>query len=138
MNGAIDKVYNKLKKIYASDINKAIELLDSIIQFSKDEDINLFPQVAEVNKVYEEVKRLLERDPQLKAIQLLRSVAKISRSSTTFKEHEQGAHLIVDEVIAQWEYIDTYLADLGGKLNPNLKYWYDVKKELTNLKIITI
>lgn len=36
----------------------------------------------------------------------------------------------VDEIIFQWEYIDTYLADGNGKLNPNLKYWYEVKKEI--------
>ena len=37
------------------------------------------------------------------------------------------------EVIDQWEYIDVYLSDMGGRLNPNLKYWYDVKQELLKL-----
>lgn len=37
---------------------------------------------------------------------------------------------VVDEIITQWEYIDTYLADGQGGLNPNLKYWQEVKKEL--------
>lgn len=38
--------------------------------------------------------------------------------------------ITVDEIIKQWEYIDTYLADGQGELNPNLRYWYDVKKEI--------
>ena len=44
------------------------------------------------------------------------------------------AEICVEEVIGQWEYIDTYLADLGGQFNPNLKYWYEVKKELEAMK----
>ena len=40
--------------------------------------------------------------------------------------------IAVEEIIDQWEYIDTYLADGNGELNPNLKYWYQVKKELEN------
>jgi hypothetical protein len=43
------------------------------------------------------------------------------------------AIVAVDEIIEQWEYIDTYIADLGGKLNPNLKYWQEVKKEIEKL-----
>lgn len=39
----------------------------------------------------------------------------------------------VNEVIEQWEYIDTYLADGRGELNPNLKYWYEVKEEIKKL-----
>lgn len=39
----------------------------------------------------------------------------------------------VDEIILQWEYIDTYLADGGGELNINLKYWYEVKSEIEKL-----
>ena len=46
----------------------------------------------------------------------------------------RAALICVEEIIDQWEYIDTYLADLGGKLNPNLKYWYEVKKELLKLQ----
>ena len=44
------------------------------------------------------------------------------------------AIITVDEAIEQWEYIDTYLADMGGELNPNLKYWYYVKHEILKLK----
>lgn len=43
------------------------------------------------------------------------------------------ALIAVDEIIIQWEYIDTYLSDLGGELNPNLKYWYNVKQEIEKL-----
>ena len=45
----------------------------------------------------------------------------------------QHAHRVVDEVIEQWEYISTYLADLGGQLNPNLRYWQQVKEALKRL-----
>ena len=40
------------------------------------------------------------------------------------------ALITVDEIISQWEYIDAYLADMGGQLNPNLKYWQEVKQEI--------
>jgi len=43
---------------------------------------------------------------------------------------KQCALIAVDLVINQWEYIDTYLADANGELNPNLKYWYEVKQEI--------
>lgn len=46
---------------------------------------------------------------------------------------EANALIAVDEIISQWEYIDTYLSDLGGKLNINLKYWYEVKQEIEKL-----
>jgi hypothetical protein len=46
---------------------------------------------------------------------------------------KQCALIAVDEIIIQWEYIDTYLSDLNGELNPNLKYWYDVKQEIEKL-----
>ena len=45
---------------------------------------------------------------------------------------KQCALIAVDEILKQWEYIDTYLSDLGGKFNPNLKYWQEVKEELIN------
>ena len=47
-----------------------------------------------------------------------------------FYHSKQCALLCVDEIIEQWEYIDTYLADLSGTLNPNLKYWQEVKIEI--------
>jgi len=46
---------------------------------------------------------------------------------------KQCALIAVDEIISQWEYIDTYLADGCGELNPNLKYWYEVKSEIQKL-----
>ena len=47
--------------------------------------------------------------------------------------HKQCALIAVDEIISQWEYIDTYLSDFGGELNINLKYWYEVKQEIEKL-----
>ena len=46
---------------------------------------------------------------------------------------KEMALICADEIIDQWEYIDTYISDLGGKLNPNLKYWLEVKEELLKL-----
>ena len=43
------------------------------------------------------------------------------------------ALITVDEVIKQWKYIDVYLADMNGELNPNLKYWYEVKKLINEM-----
>jgi hypothetical protein len=43
------------------------------------------------------------------------------------------ALIAVDEVIQQWEVIDTYIADFGGKLNQSLKYWQEVKQEILAL-----
>ena len=44
---------------------------------------------------------------------------------------KQCAVIAVDEIIEQWEYIHAYIANGMGELNPNLKYWYEVKHELT-------
>ena len=43
---------------------------------------------------------------------------------------KQCAKIAVEEIIKQWEYIDTYLSNMNGELNPNLKYWQEVKKEI--------
>jgi len=45
------------------------------------------------------------------------------------------ALLTANKVVEQWEYIDAHISDLGGELNPNLKYWYNVITELENFKI---
>ena len=50
-----------------------------------------------------------------------------------FEFSRRCALIACNEVIKQWEYIDTYLADMDGRLNPNLKYWYAVKAEIKNL-----
>ena len=44
------------------------------------------------------------------------------------------ALIAVDEIIDQWEYIYAHIADGMGELNPNLKYWYEVKHELIKSK----
>ena len=43
---------------------------------------------------------------------------------------KQCALIAVDEIIQQWEVVDTYIADFGGKLNQSLKYWQEVKQEI--------
>lgn len=60
-----------------------------------------------------------------KAKQLIDKHYSISGHSRFSKEY---ALITVNEIIEQWEYIDTHLADGRGELNPNLKYWYEVKK----------
>jgi hypothetical protein len=50
-----------------------------------------------------------------------------------FEQAKNCALSCVDEVISQWDYIDTYLADANGELNPNLKYWMEVKQEIEKL-----
>ena len=45
---------------------------------------------------------------------------------TNDSEIKEMSLIVAKEVTGQWEYVDTYLANLNGELNPNLKYWYDV------------
>ena len=49
------------------------------------------------------------------------------------KNATQCAIIAADEIINQWEYIDTYISDGMGKLNLNLKYWNEVKSELEKI-----
>lgn len=58
---------------------------------------------------------------------------KFSNSANSYIEGKKCALIAVNEILAQWEYIDTYLADLNGELNPNLKYWQKVKQEIEKL-----
>ena len=46
---------------------------------------------------------------------------------------QECALIAVDEIIQQWEVIDTYIADFGGKLNQSLRYWQEVKQEIQAL-----
>jgi hypothetical protein len=39
----------------------------------------------------------------------------------------------VDQIIEQWVVVDTYIGDGQGLINPNLKYWQEVKNELEKL-----
>lgn len=57
----------------------------------------------------------------------------IKTGDSVFKNAKQCAKICVDEIIEQWEHIDTYLADLGGEINPNLKYWHRVKQIINQL-----
>jgi hypothetical protein len=50
-----------------------------------------------------------------------------------YNNAKQCALIAVDEIIQQWEVIDTYIADLGGQLNQSLKFWQDVKQEIQAL-----
>jgi hypothetical protein len=70
--------------------------------------------------------------PKERAVSILDEYKKALRpDNESWKEEaKQCALIAVNEIIGQWEYIDTYLADMGGELNLNLKYWISVKKEL--------
>lgn len=50
------------------------------------------------------------------------------KKSVSLKEAKEFALIAISEIIEQWDYIDTYLGDGRGELNPNLRYWYEVKK----------
>ena len=52
-------------------------------------------------------------------------------SSDAIGAAKQCAVIAVDEIIDQWELIHAYIANGMGELSPNLKYWYEVKDELT-------
>jgi hypothetical protein len=61
-------------------------------------------------------------------------ITKMEKDFQYFASREiaiQHALIAVDEVIEQWQYIHTYIANGMGELSPNLKYWYEVKHELT-------
>jgi hypothetical protein len=73
--------------------------------------------------------------PQDKAKELVSKFTFLSypESNMKFYNPKQCALIAVDEIIDQWEYIDTYIADLGGKLNLNLHFWQQVKQEIEKL-----
>jgi hypothetical protein len=78
--------------------------------------------------------------PKEKARELTLKFMKIDSDSEKFDEFEMKlfyaqrcALIAVDEVIQQWEVIDTYIADFGGQLNQSLKFWQEVKKEIQAL-----
>jgi hypothetical protein len=48
-------------------------------------------------------------------------------------QSKKCALIAVDEIIKQWEVVDTYIADFGGKLNQNLIFWQQVKQEILAL-----
>jgi len=55
------------------------------------------------------------------------------RGYTNDNEIKEISLIVANEVTEQWEYINTYLGDLNGQLNPNLKYWYEVINVLNDL-----
>lgn len=69
--------------------------------------------------------------PKEKAEQIMDRFRK--RGYTNDSEIKEMALIVVNEVTEQWEYVDTYLADLGGEFNPNLKYWYEVINVLNSI-----
>lgn len=75
--------------------------------------------------------------PKEKAIDLVNKFYSrynnVRKNKTFSVEQKRMAIIAVDEIIKQWEYIDVYLADALGELNPNLKYWYEVKQEIEKL-----
>jgi hypothetical protein len=74
--------------------------------------------------------------PKEKALELVNQMYKVhsgSYSSITMFFAIQCAFITVKEIIKQWEVVDAYLADGQGKLNPNLKYWLEVKIELEKM-----
>jgi hypothetical protein len=73
----------------------------------------------------DKAKQLVEKYYNLFSIQL--------ENEISMMEAKRCALLAVQEIILQWDYIDTYIADLKGALNPNLKYWLQVKTEIEKI-----
>ena len=73
----------------------------------------------------DKAKQLVEKYYNLFSIQL--------ENEISMMEAKRCALLAVQEIILQWDYIDTYIADLKGALNPNLKYWLQVKTEIEKM-----
>lgn len=69
--------------------------------------------------------------PKEKANELIQEMARVA--SPYKDDAKQCAIIAVKEVISQWEYIDTYLANLNGELNNNLKFWQSVLIELKSM-----
>lgn len=75
-------------------------------------------------------------EPKEKATELykkMHSVIETPSNKLRKQRAKETALIAVNEIIEQWNYIDTYLANGNGELNPNLKYWYAVKTELQSL-----
>jgi len=70
--------------------------------------------------------------PKEKAEELLEKMHKCLFSDGLY-DAKQCSMVAVEEVVDQWDYIDTYLGDGRGELNPNLRWWQEVKKELEKL-----
>ncbi len=73
----------------------------------------------------DKAKQLVEKYYNLFSIQL--------ENEISMMEAKRCALLAVQEIILQQDYIDTYIADLKGALNPNLKYWLQVKTEIEKI-----
>lgn len=76
----------------------------------------------------DEIKAAIRELIGCSALNVVTDAHDLDEETEELTEHLALIH--VEGIIKQWEYIDTYLADLGGKLNPNLKYWYEVKQEI--------
>jgi hypothetical protein len=71
--------------------------------------------------------------PKEKAKELVYKFKDVADAYYINEKSKERALIAVDEIIQQWEIIDTYIADFGGKLNQSLKYWQQVKTEIQNL-----
>ena len=77
--------------------------------------------------------------PKEKARELYRKFYNASMGALKYPGHtvaykaKRCAMITVNEVIEQWEVVDAHISDGDGELNPNLKYWYEVREELNKL-----
>jgi hypothetical protein len=78
-----------------------------------------------MNEAKQKAVELVEKYYNLFDIELENTISKI--------EAKRCAKIAVLEIIEQWDYIDTYISDMKGTLNPNLKYWLQVKDEIEQL-----
>jgi len=72
--------------------------------------------------------------PKEKAIQIYTKMYnEVYTSYGTDFVAKQCSLVAVNEVVDQRSGIDTYLRNGWGELNPNYKYWLEVKKEIEKL-----
>ena len=71
--------------------------------------------------------------PKEKAKELFNNFDRTTTYLLSRKCIKQFALIAVDEIIEQWERVNAYYSDFGGELNPNLIFWYEVKKEIEAL-----
>jgi hypothetical protein len=83
----------------------------------------------------EKAKELINRQYSLITgidIKYISELIQLPIGDSHYETAKQSALITVCEIIEQWQYIHTYIANGMGELNPNLKYWYEVEEEITN------
>ena len=114
----IDKAMPRLSKI---------DNIDDHIAFIKGYDV-------EEEAAWREAKRLIEVFLGI-SIKKAAEVWEVVIYDTMTGMAQDNAIKCCNEIIKQWEYIGTYLSDMNGELNPNLKHWQSVKQQIKDFEL---